>query len=257
MTQTIQERVENIENKDSEVTRLSREKNELQKKKRRLEDKVEEFDQLTTQIGNILKDYQILHQWQDLADEMSAVYDKSAIEEFKNQVERDLENVTKQEFDDFDETEVKSLRTDFNKHSDTLDDIQTEIQDTVEVKCESLSDELGTKQTVLRIPDIGSDEDERIVGQLKSFVEYHRDGNLNSDAAVRYRELADEYQDIEISFEIVQEEYGISDKTLPELQKLLNNQARTLSQIDEDVLSDLKNLPKFSELLTIQFKENK
>ncbi|WEL18867.1 hypothetical protein SVXHr_2724 [Halorhabdus sp. SVX81] len=228
------------------------------KRREKAERKNKAFQSLQSELGGLRSDYKTLSNWQSLADAMGVSYDADATEHLKRDMEDDLRIVSNTDFEGFeDDQEIRDLEADFGTHHQKLNDRQRSIQDHIEERCEALLEELSTKRTVLRIPDVGSAEDETVIDNFQEFLRRQKQGNLHQSAATRYKELEAEYNDVEISFEAVQEEYDIGDKAMEELKKLLNNERVTLANIDGDVLNDLKNLSEFSQLLTIQFTEEK
>jgi len=189
---------------------------------------------------------------------MEVTYDTEAVEQLTKKMATDLRTVIDNDFDSFDDDqEIRDIESDVSNYSTELSDRQNEIQNQIGIQCDDLLDRLATKLTVLRIPDVGSVDDEQVIKEFQQFLQNHKSGTLQQNPAPRYRELNEQYNDINISFDAVQEEYDIGDDAMAELKKLLNNEQVTLAKIDEDVLNDLKNLPQFSQLLTIQFKEDK
>lgn len=254
---SITERVTSIDERHETVKELAEEAKQTEQRRKEAERKNDALRSLTTKLENFQSDYQTLRTWRSLADAMDVQYDSDAIEQLKTDVEAVLRTVTNTEFDGFEDSqEIRDLEADVGDHHEELDDRQRNVQNQIENRCEELLEELATKRTVLRIPDVGSDEDEQVIEDFQEFLQYHNRGNLQRDPAGRYEDLESEYADVEISFDAVQEEYDIRDEAMDELKKLLNNEQVTLAEIDEAVLNDLKNLKEFSRLLTIQFTED-
>lgn len=255
---SITERVTSIRERHEKVSELEVEADEINARREAAKQKNNALRSLGSKLEDLQSDYKTLRKWQSLAEAMSVSYDTDAVSRLVGNIEKDLRTITNTDFEGFDDAqEIRDLEEDFDAHHKTLDERQRNIQQCVEKRCEDLLEELSTKRTVLRIPDVGSEKDEELIQDFQEFLQYHNRGNLQRNPAARYEELEDEYANIEISFEAVQEEYEIGDEAMEELRKLLNNEQVTLSEIDEDVLNDLKNLHEFSRLLTIQFTGEK
>lgn len=252
----VQERAASITEKQNKVAELETDAEEIEKRREEAERKNSAFRSLHSTLNDLQNDYTTLRQWQSLADVMGVSYNVDAIEKVKSDIEGDLRTITNTDFEGFEDAqEIRDLKTEVTAHNQELDERQRDIQNHIEDHCEDLLEELATKLTVLRIPDIGSKQDETVIEEFQQFLRAHKQGDLHQNPATRYKELSETYADIEISFEAVQEEYDIGDEAMEELKKLLDNQQVTLANIDESVLSDLKNLTEFSRLLTIQFTE--
>lgn len=254
---TIGDRVANIEKRHQNVRNLTEEAEKINKRRNEAERKNKAFQSLRSKLADVQSEYETLRRWRSLADAMEVSYDADAVERLKRNMRDDLTTITGTEFAGFeDDQEIRDLEGDFSDYSRGLANQQNDIQSQVEAGCDKLLEELATKRTVLRIPDVGSEDGERVIEEFQQFLQKHKNGTLQRSPAARYKELAEQYDDIEISFDAVQEEYDIGDEAMAELKKLLDNEQVTLAAIDEDVLNDLKNLPEFSRLLTIQFTED-
>jgi hypothetical protein len=252
----IQDLITSVESRREQASELSDKAEKIEKRRREAERKNDALRTLYSELRNYNDDYQTLLKWDFLADVMEAKYNSDTLEQVEEKTQQSLREFTQKDLDDFEDAdEIRDIKQNINTQHTQLDEQQQEIQRSIEDRCEKLLEELETKQTVLRIPDIGSKHDEEIIEEFKQFLEYHKSGYLQEEPAARYNELSEAYNDIEISFETIQQEYDMGDEAIDELKKLLNNERVTLAEIDETVLNGLKNLPEFSQLLTIQFQE--
>ncbi|QWC20743.1 hypothetical protein [Halorubrum sp. 2020YC2] len=254
---TVLNQISKIEEHRGEASDLAEKAEKTNERRKEAERKNNAFQSLRSKIEDVQSEYETFRKWRSLADAMGVAYDANATDQLKRKMTTTLRTVTETDFDGFeDDQEIRDLEADFEDYSAEIDNQQADIQHKIETRSDELLDELATKRTVLRIPDVGSEEDEQLIEEFQQFLRDHRGGTLHQVPAARYNELAEQYDDIEISFDVVQDEYDIGDDAMSELKKLLNNTQVTLGEIDEDVLNDLKNLPQFSQLLTIQFKED-
>lgn len=254
---TIAERAASIKKSHNEVTDLETQARNTNQRRNEAEQKNKALRSLQSELEDIQRDYKTLCKWQLLADAMEMSYDADAVEHLKRDMEADLRMITETDFEGFDDDrEIRDLEEEFETHRQKLNDRQRSIQEHIEEHCKELLKELSTKRTVLRIPDVGSKEDETVIKDFQDFLRAQKQGNLHESPATRYKKLKADYEDVEISFEAVQEEYDLGEDAMKELKKLLNNERVTLANIDEPVLNDLKNLSEFSRLLTIQFTED-
>jgi hypothetical protein len=254
---TITERAASIKEHDRTVADLETRAKNTNKRREEAKRKNKALQSLRAKLENIQSGYETLRKWQSLGDVMEVSYNPDAVEDLKRDMEADLRTITDTDFEGFEDAqEIRDLEEDFTTHHQKLNDRQRIIQNHIEERCEELLEELSTKLTVLRIPDVGSEEDETVIEEFQDFLRAQKQGDLHQNPATRYEELEAAYGDVEISFEAVQEEYDIGDEAMEELKKLLNNERVTLANIDEPVLNDLKNLSEFSQLLTIQFTED-
>lgn len=254
---TVVDRIASIEEHHEEASDLAMKAEKTTERRNEVERKNNAFQSLRSKLEDVRSDYETLRNWQSLADAMGVAYDVDAVERLKSNLEVDLQTITGTEFDDFeDDQEIRDLEGDFSDYSTELGNRQNKIQRSVEVRSDDLLEELARKRTVLRIPDVGSKDDEQVIEDFQQFLQKHKAGALQQKPAARYEELAGQYDDVEISFDALQEEYDIGDEAMAELKKLLNNEEVTLAEIDEKVLNDLKNLSQFSQLLAIQFTED-
>lgn len=252
----IQDLITSVKSRREQASELSDKAEKIEKRRREAERKNDALRTLYSELRSYNDDYQTLLKWESLADIMEAKYNSNTLERVEEKTQQSLHEFTQKNFDDFEDAdEIRDIKQNINAQHTQLDEQQQEIQRSIEDQCEKLLEELETKQTVLRIPDIGSEHDEEIIEEFKQFLEYHKNGYLQEEPAARYNELSEAYNDIEISFEAIQQEYDIGDEAIDELKKLLNNERVTLAEIDETVLNGLKNLAEFSQLLTIQFQE--
>ena len=254
---TVLDHVSTIEERQGKAGELAKDAEKNNERRKEAERKNNAFQSLRSKIEDVQSEYETLRKWQSLADAMEVGYDADAIDRLERKMTTKLRTITETDFDGFeDDQEIRNLETDFVDYSSEVDNQQDDIQHQIETRCDELHDELATKRTVLRIPDVGSEDDEQLIREFQQFLRDHKGGNLQQAPAARYNELSEQYEDIKISFDVVQDEYDIGDEAMSELKKLLNNMQVTLAEIDEGVLNDLKNLPQFSQLLTIQFKED-
>lgn len=254
---TVLDQVSTIEERHGKASELAKDAEKTNERRKEAERKNNAFQSLRSKIQDVQSEYETLRKWRSLADAMGVAYDADAVDQIKSKMTIKLRTITETDFGGFeDDQEIRNLEDDFVGYSSEVDNKQAHIQHQIETRCDELLDELATKRTVLRIPDVGSEEDEQLIKEFQQFLRDHKGGNLQQAPAARYNELSEQYEDIKISFDVVQDEYGIGDDAMSELKKLLNNTQVTLAEIDEDVLNDLKNLSQFSQLLTIQFKED-
>lgn len=250
--------VASIEKRDREASDLAKEAEKIDERQREAEAKNNAFENLNSKIDEVQNEYKTLRTWLSLADAMDIEYDTDAVEQLMRNMANDLRTITGNDFDGFEnDQEIRDLENNFSDYSTELGDRQNKIQDQIVGHCDDLLDELATRLTVLRIPDVGSQEDKQVIKEFQQFLQKHKNGDLQERPGLRYQELAEQYDDIDISFDAVKQEYEIGDDAMTELKKLLNNKQVTLAKIDEEVLNDLKNLTQFSQLLTIQFKGDK
>lgn len=254
---TVLDQVSTIEERHSKASDLAKDAEKTNERRKEAERKNNAFQSLRSKIRDVQSEYETLRKWRSLADAMGVAYDADAVDQLKSKMTIKLRTITETDFDGFeDDQDIRDLEDDFVDYSSEVDNKQADIQHQIETRCDELLDELATKRTVLRIPDVGSEDDEQLIKEFQQFLQDHKDGDLQQAPAARYNELSEQYKDIEISFDVVQDEYDIGDDAMSELKKLLNNMQVTLAEVDEDVLNDLKNLSQFSQLLTIQFKED-
>lgn len=254
---TVLNQISKIEERHVKASDLTEKAEKTNERRKEAEHKNNAFQSLRSKIEDVQSEYETLRKWRSLADAMGVAYDADAIDQLKKKMTAKLQTITETEFDGFgDEQVIRDMEADFVDYSAEIVNQQSDIQYQIETRSDELLDELATKRTVLRIPDVGSEDDEQLIEEFQQFLRDHRGGTLHQVPAARYNELSEQYEDIEISFDVVQDEYDIGDDAMSELKKLLNNTQVTLAEIDEDVLNDLKNLPQFSQLLTIQFKED-
>lgn len=258
MTGTIQAEIKGIKSKSSTVEELLEKKEKKDKRRAKIKQTVTQFDELQSELTDLHTVYRELCQLKALAEEMGVEDEDNLVTQLTEDITVELTKLQGKQFEDFNgESEVRTIRDKVGELGDDVDDIQDSIQSAVDARCMELEDELETKQTVLRIPDIGDRDDESKVADLKRFVEACQDGKISEGIADRYRTLMNDYQEVEISFDTLQEDYDLEDESVEELKRLLNEGGRTLADVDVQVLADLKSLPDFSERLTIQFNEGR
>jgi hypothetical protein len=112
-------------------------------------------------------------------------------------------------------------------------------------------DGVKTKGTILRIPDVGTDDDAEAVNEYKQKIESFNRGQI-IDAA-DFQEAKQQYSEVDIDIQTIRSKYGLSEDAGSLLLRFLRNETVTLADIDDGVLDELKNLEEFSERLTIQF----
>lgn len=238
----------------TQAEKLEEDIDDLEKLEKKYERKNKALNSLSQKVEDTKSEYLNLRRWQALAAVLESDFPESRISTAVDELSKKLNDISEMKYDDFEDAEeIRALEDDFEKHRIEIQKCVREIQSAVESVSKIQLDQIKPTNTVLRIPDIGTEEQARTVQQFQSALSQIVRGELvNPD---KLREHKNEYEDIEINIDYVAEQYGLSDDAAEELLDFLDNEAVTLHEIDSEVLSELTALEEFSKRLTIQFHE--
>lgn len=255
----ILQRIERIKEKNQESKEIKKKERELESKKENDEDIDEQFGNVYRVLEDIDNLQKKLVQWVYLGREMGVEIDEGEINEKLGETEESLGKIKERSFDDFSEVGgVSSLREELGDHKTELTNILGNVEQSVIEECDSWTQKLNRTKTANQIPDIGGTGNDDAIENAMEFLNEVKNGSLPENASERWVELRDKYESVETarSLESVQDKYNLSDESLEVMEDFLNSETVRLSEIDPDVLSDLRQFQEFSEQLEINFTSN-
>jgi hypothetical protein len=248
----IKARINRLSKLTDSVSTLEEDKKNSDTKREKQEQKNQAFQEVQEVISNIESDFSILRRAVDLADALDSSVPHQDIEQTLDTYRPTLREFKSKSFDDFDGvSEISSTRKKFNKFEGALSDHTETVRDNLTAAATDELTEVKTRETILRIPDIGSPSDAEAVSIYKDKINSIKRGQIIN--AEELREAKQKYSEVDINIETIQSNYELSEEAGDLLLRFLQNETVTLADIDNGVLDELKALEEFSEKLTIQF----
>lgn len=253
---TITEYVGKIDELRDEAEEIERELAGIEEKKRKATNKNEQFEKLQEKLAELDQDRQKLETYLELAGAMGLEIDTAKVKETIRDVGRHLQELIEASYDDFEDSmEVRDIQDRVDEAAEFGDHIQS-IQQTIANECKKWLEEIDRTQTILQIPDVGPDPDSPEIQRFKTLIKQILKGKDLSRAVNKWEEYIGEYQDIDVSLDEIQESYELGDVTLEIIRELLEGDPVTVSDLNTDVLADMKKLSEFSDDLAISFTNN-
>lgn len=259
MTQVVESKKSGITERIERLDQLANEVAELRSKKENIEERRQEriqknnaFGEVKSAIVDVEKTFNVLQRAVALADQLNAQVPRSDIERILEEYGVQLCTFESEEYDDFhDVNEINSLRKDFEEFQKTLDDQKSIVKGNLKTVATSKLEEVNTRETILRIPDIGTEADSEAVQIYKHKMEAIARGQIVDTTELE--DAKNNYESVDIDIDTITDQYKLSDEAGEMLLRFLRNETVTLAQVDDGVLDELKRLEEFSGRLTIQF----
>lgn len=236
----------------SSVSELKAEKENADEKREERKQKNQAFNDVQTAISDAEKTLNILQSAVNLADVLDASVPRHDIEDTLDEYRPQIRSFQAKTYDDFEDvSEISTVRTRFEKFTSALNDHKETVKANLTSAAAAEVNDLETLESILRIPDVGTQEDSEAVQTYKSKLESVNRGQFIDDDELEAAK--EDYNTVDIDIGTVRENYGLSEDAGDLLLRFLRNEKVTLADVDEGVLDELKALEEFSERLTIQF----
>ncbi len=248
----IKARIDRLSKLTDSVSTLEEDKKNSDAKQKKQEQKNQAFEEVQEVISNIESNFSILCRAVDLAEVLDSSVPHQDIEQTLDEYRPILREFKSKSFDDFAGlNEINSIRKKFNKFEKALSDHTETVRDNLTAAATDELSEVKTRETILRIPDIGSPADAEAVSTYKDKINSIKRGQIIN--VEELREAMQNYSEVDINIETIRSNYKLSEEAGNLLFRFLRNETVTLADIDDGVLDELKALEEFSEKLTIQF----
>lgn len=259
MSQVSQVHENEIAARTTRLSRLANSVNELkntkenaEEKREKREHKNEAFSEVQSAIKDADNSFQILQRAVNLADVLDASVPHQDIENSLDEYRPRLRAFDSRTYDDFEDvSDISSVRKEFESFSDALNNHKDTVKSNLASAAVGELNDVETLETILRIPDIGTQSDSDSVQTYKQKLQSVKRGQLIE--ATELKDAQQSYTEIDINIATVRTNYDLSEDAGDLLLKFLRNETVTLADVDEGVLDELKALEEFSERLTIQF----
>ena len=247
----VSDRIEELNNKANQAEDLYKEAQKIETRRTEATKKDHAFNDLKQEFVYVENQFRSTKQWVDVAREfeikVDPLLDKKLILGIKDYTDR----FSQRQYTSFkDEDEINTIRRRIESKRKKIRDSTKDIRENTQSEASELLESVLQKETLLQIPDIGSEDARQVCNDLESTLKSIKRDELSPDTAEIYRRQQKEYDSLKISLD----RYNLTDTTEQVIWELLDDETVTLADIDESVLSDLKTLEEFSNKLTIQFK---
>ena len=259
MSKTSQVNKTGVDAQTKRLRNLATAVSDLKEKKENAEDKREEreqknqaFDDVHSAISDAGNAFKILQRAVSLAKALDVSVPRHEIEGTLDKYRPIIRGFESKTYDDFEDvSEIRTVRTEFEGFADALNGHKEIVKNNLTSAAATELNDLETLESILRIPDVGTQEDADAVQTYKSKLQSVNRGQfIDADELKTARE---DYNAVDIDTETVRENYGLSEDAGDLLLGFLQNETVTLADVDEGVLDELKALEEFSKRLTIQF----
>lgn len=259
MTQVIQSeeidietRVDRLSDLTDSVKKLEQEKNNIETKREKREQKNEAFNEVKKVINEAENAFEVLRRAVELADVIDASVPRHDIERTLDEYRPRLREFESKSYEDFaDVNEISSTRKEFEAFRADLDAHKEAVKSNLTDAAEAELSDVVTRETILRIPDIGTSADTEAVNTYREKIASVKGGQIIEAEALE--EAKRQYSEVDIDIETIRSNYSLSEDAGDLLLRFLRNETVTLADIDDGVLDELKTLEEFSNRLTIQF----
>jgi uncharacterized phage infection (PIP) family protein YhgE len=236
----------------SSVRQLKDEKEDAEEKRKERQQKNQAFKEVKSAISDAENVYNVLQRAVDLVEVLDAPVPERDIEDTLHKYRPKIRSFQAKTYDDFENvSDISSVRTDFDEFESALSGHKDDVKSNLSSAAKTELTNLETLESILRIPDVGSQEDSDAVQNYRSKLDSLNRGQLID--ADELEAAQKDYDAVDIDIETVRDNYGLSEDAGDLLLRFLKNEEVTLAGVDGSVLDELKALEEFSERLTIQF----
>lgn len=248
---TLNDRIDVIHEKAKEAEELYEDAQQIETKRAEATKKNRAFDDLKQEFANVQGQLQSTKQWVDVAQQLGVEVDSKLNTDLIVEIKNYADRFSQRSYEGFEnEEKIDSIQERVESKRKKLKELTREIRDDAQSIVSDLLQSVLQKETLLKIPDIGSKEDQQVCDDLKTTLKSIKRGDISFKTAEIYRKRREEYDALEISLD----KYDLTNEAEEVIWNLLDDETVTLADIDEAVLSDLKTLEEFSNKLSIQFK---
>lgn len=245
-------RTKRLSNLATAVSDLKEEKENAEEKREERRQKNQAFSDVQSAISDAEKVFNVLQRAVNLAKVLEASVPRHDIEDTLDEYRPRIRSFESKTYDDFEDvSEISSVRTEFENFADALNASKDTVKSNLTSAAGAELNDLETLESILRIPDVGTQQDSNSVQAYKSKLQSVNRGQfIDADELETAKE---DYEAVDIDIETVRENYGLSEDAGDLLLRFLQNETVTLADVDKGVLDELKALEEFSKRLTIQF----
>lgn len=252
-SESVQGRIDALTDKSEQAESLSEDLKDIQQKRERAASKNDAFRDLERKVSETSEQYEQLELWSEYAGMMSVSIPKDEIQTRQSEVERKLQELTSNTWDDFENaTAVREVIREFEDHRKAFREFTTTVREAVQEHVDDELDSVERTLTLLQIPDIGDEAAKESCDYYQYFLNKLADGKPSDDVTPdKWESYHNEFHELDIDLG-----EGLSDDTKDVIWALLEDETVTLAEIDEAVLDDLNTFEEFSKRLSIQFTTN-
>jgi hypothetical protein len=249
---SVSRKIDQLSELASSIKDLEETKEDINSQRRDREQKNQAFTEVHEAIAEAERAFNSLSRVAELADVLEASVPRQDIEQTLDKYRPRIREFEEKSYDDFSELgDISSTRKEFEEFKSELKGLKETVKNQITSVAGNELDDVKTKATILRIPDVGTDDDAEAVNEYKQKIESIKRGQT-IDAA-DFQKAKQRYSEVDIDIQTIRSKYGLSEDAGSLLLRFLRNETVTLADIDDGVLDELKNLEEFSERLTIQF----
>lgn len=247
---TVQSRIEAIASKAARAEELSEEAQQIEKKQQLADSKNSGFRALQSTLAEVREQYEQLVSWTQYASELNVTVQQDQTRDLLDDISRDLQSFKQRTYDDFDSrSAVDDIEEEFEGYRKDLLEQTRDVRNKVQDEAGEELDAVQRIQSLLQIPDIGTEEDQTVCNDYWYDLTQLEKGNLQN---VGHDDLAADKEAFE-SLDISLEGFGLTDEAQEVIWDILRDEAVTLADIDTEVLNDLKTFEEFSNRLSVEF----
>lgn len=248
----ISDRISSLGELAERVAELHDEKENIEGRRQQRLQKNNAFSEVESSISDAAKTFRVLRRATSLAERLDAHVPQSEIERTLDEYRPRLAAFQDRSYEEFDDvSEISDTRKEFDAFQTALNDHVSTVKENMESVADTELETVRTRETILRIPDIGTEEDASAVKSYKQILSSISSGHIVDPDELESARA--EYKTVDIDIETIIEQYDLSEDSGNILLRFLRNETVTLAEVDDGVLDELKRLEEFSERLTIQF----
>ncbi|OVE82965.1 hypothetical protein [Natronolimnobius baerhuensis] len=248
----IKTRVNRLNDLADSVKTLEDEKENIETKRNNRKQRNQAFEEVWEAINDAKSSFNVLCTAVGLAAVLDAPAPRHNIERTLDEYRPQLREFESKSYDDFtDVNEISSTRKEFKAFQETLNEHKETVKTNLEAAADEELSDVETRETILRIPDIGTTTDTEAVTTYRKKIASIKRGQFID--AEELKEAKQRYSEVDIDIGTIRSNYGLSEDAGNLLLRFLRNETVTLADVDDGVLDELKTLEEFSKRLTIQF----
>lgn len=250
-SRSIQERIDSISSKASEVADLVTEVDNIKAKRERAESKNRGFESLDNQLGDVGGQYDRLETWVAIADEFDVTVDRGEIRSAIDAVDSEIQSLLDKQYNDFhDRSDVDEMEESFKDQEKALRDLTWTVESDVQDVASEESQSVDRIRSLLQIPDIGTDDDDTVCATYQKDLTSIKHGHLHEIDIGQLSDNRNAFHSLDIGLGD-----ELSDEAKDVIWKILEDEEVTLAGVSSEVLTDLKRFEEFSERLTVEFRK--
>ncbi|WP_142860654.1 hypothetical protein [Salinigranum halophilum] len=246
---TVQDRIESIHNKAEQVAELAEEADQIKAKRERAQAKNNGFESLESKLDDVEEQYGKLKTWVQIAGCLNVSVERDELRAVIEEIDGDIGSFLERDYEGFyNRSDVDDEAASFEHHRETLRGFTDEVKRDVQSVAQQEAKSVDRIQSLLQIPDIGTDEDKQVCDNYQYFLGQISKGNMHQITIERLSQHRDDFHSLDISLGT-----DLSEEARDVIWSILEDKEVTLAEVSSDVLADLKSFEEFSQRLTVEF----